>query len=317
MQWGSVSVTVRMLFAATYSGRAVLLGLFFFCSSALASNSDACTLWAAAGASVDGKGTLIVKNRDWTPDHRQELRIMRPEDRYASLVLVAVSGDEPGTKAGMNEKGLVIVSATAGQLSRDERNRVIQKPGLINTLLAECATVADVLKHLDRFRRPVFYLVADRTDIAFIEVAPDGRVHVERRVAGMLAHTNHYLSEDVRGVQRQPDAGSVARLERIEQLLKAHNHPFSVADFIRFSKDNHGGPDNSIWRTGSTARTTRTLATWLVSIPPKGSPQLYLKTADPGRNEKVCQISLNEALSTVRDHISLNSDLCKEQPAPR
>ncbi|HSW64096.1 MAG TPA: C45 family autoproteolytic acyltransferase/hydrolase [Dissulfurispiraceae bacterium] len=316
MRWASASVTTRPLFTAPYSGRALLLGLFFFCCPAIASNSEACTLWAAAGSSVEGKGTLIVKNRDWRPGHRQELRVLRPEGGYASLVLVAVSGDEPGTKAGLNEKGLVIVSATAAQLSRDDRNRVQQNPGLVKTLLAECATVADVLNRLDQFRRPVFYLVADRTAIALIEVAPDGRVHVERRVTGTLAHTNHYLSADAQGVHRQPDAGSFVRLERIEQFLKAQAHPLTVADFIRFSVDKHGGPDNSIWRTGSTALKTQTLATWLVSVPPKGSPQLYLKTADPGYSEKVCRISLDDALSTKRNHICMDSDLCKGLVTP-
>jgi hypothetical protein len=33
---------------------------------------QACTLWGAAGELVAGGGTLVAKNRDWPPDHRQD-----------------------------------------------------------------------------------------------------------------------------------------------------------------------------------------------------------------------------------------------------
>ncbi len=293
-----------------HKGRAFLLGLCFFCTLSIACPAEACTLWAATGPSVEGNGTLIVKNRDWTPDHRQELRVLRPKGGYASLVLLATGGDEPGTKAGINERGLVLVSAAASQLSREERNRIPQKPGLIKTLLAECASVADVLNRLNQFRRPVFYLVGDKNTIASIEVAPDGRVHVERRTTGTLAHTNHYLAADVRGVDRSPSASSSARLERIEQLLKEQNRQFSLDDFVRFSEDKNDGRDNSIWRTGSTPKKKRTLATWIVRIPKSGVPELYLKTADPGHSEQICRLSADVALSAGRDRIPLGSNLC-------
>jgi len=52
------------------------------------------------------------------------------------------------------------------------------------------------------------------------------------------------------------------------------------------------GADYSIWRTGSAPRKTRTLATWLVSIPALGSPRLYLKTADPGEAERLCRLTV-------------------------
>lgn len=310
MPWDSARILFNFLFSKSLLGRALLLGLFFFLAFGAFSAVNACTLWGAAGAAVEGNGAIVVKNRDWKPDHRQELRVLRPKNGYASIVLMAVGGDEPGVKAGVNEKGLAIVSATAGQLTRDERNRVLQKPGLIKSLLAECATVGDVLKRLDRFQRPVYYLVGDRSTVATIEVAPDGRVHVERRSGGALTHTNHYRSADVQGVERLPSASSASRLDRIEHLLKERHHPFSLADFILFSEDKSAGPDNSIFRTGSVPGKMRTLATWIARIPAAGSPELHIRILDPGRQARICAFPLDRALAADRSLTALDNVLC-------
>jgi isopenicillin-N N-acyltransferase like protein len=274
--------------------------------------SHACTLWGAAGNAVEGGGVLITKNRDWIPDHRQELRIVKPKDGYASVVLAAVGGAEPGSKAGVNEKGLVMVTATVSQVPAAERQRVDQKKGLMSHLLARCASVEDVLKQIELFRRPVFYLVGDRKEIAVIEVAPDGSRSITRTESGTLHHTNHYCAIVPPDLKRKPGASSTNRSARIEELLKNPGRPYTAEDFIRFSQDKTAGPDNSIWRTGSSPHKTRTLATWLVSIPASGSPRLYLKTADPGEAEHLCRLAVDDTLRiTDRNRIPLDSDLCK------
>ncbi len=277
--------------------------------------SHACTLWGAAGKAVEGGGVLITKNRDWAPDHRQQLNIVRPKEGYASVVLAAVGGAEPGTKAGVNEKGLVMVAATASQVPTAERKRADQKKGLMGHLLARCASVEDVLKHIEWFHRPVFYLVGDRRQIAVIEVAPDGRRSITRTDSGTLHHTNHYCAIDAPGLQRKPGASSTHRSARIAELLKTPDRAYTADDFIRFSEDKTAGADNSIWRTGSAPNKSRSLATWLVSIPASGSPRLYLKTADPGESERVCRLAVEDALRiTDRNQIPLDSDLCKSAP---
>ncbi|TFG40564.1 MAG: hypothetical protein E4H48_07460, partial [Syntrophobacterales bacterium] len=192
------------------------------------------------------------------------------------------------------------------------RKRVDQKKGLMSHLLARCANVEDVLKQIELFRRPVFYLVGDRRQIAVIEVAPDGSRSITRADSGTLHHTNHYCAIDPPDLKRKPGASSTNRSARIEELLKNPHRPYTVDDFIRFSEDKAAGPDNSIWRTGSAPHKTRTLATWLVSIPASGSPRLYLKTAAPGEAERLCRLAVDDALQiTGRDRMPLDSDLCK------
>jgi len=273
--------------------------------------ADACTLWGAVGASVQGGGALIAKNRDYAPDHFQELAVLRPAQGFQSLVLMAVGGEEPGVKAGVNEKGLVIVSATANQVPRAERDKAEQKKGLMRHLLSTCASVDEVLKNIDLFRRAAFYLIADRKEVAVIEVAPAMRRSVIRRDSGTLSHTNHYCAIDSQDIRQKAGASSTTRLGRIDELLKTHPQLYSIEDFFRFSSDQNAGPDNSVWRTGSDLTQRRTLATWIVAVPPAGSPQLYLKTADPGEPEQICRLSIAEAFRLKGgDRIPLTAALC-------
>ena len=273
----------------------------------------ACTLWGAAGATVDGGGTLVAKNRDWSPDHRQELSVLRPAQGYRSLLLTAVGGAEPGAKAGVNEKGLVIVSATASQVPGTQRKAARQKKELMSFFLTTCASVDELLNQVELLRRPVFYLAGDRQEVALIEVATEGRRSARRQDSGTLHHTNHYCAFDPPpDPKRKPGVSSTQRYARIGELLKDPSAPFTMDDFIRFSMDVAAGPDNSIWRTGSSPSHKRTLATWLISVPTAGSPQLYLKTADPGEPERVCRISVEAALGgDVRDRIPLDGKLCR------
>jgi isopenicillin-N N-acyltransferase-like protein len=288
-----------------------VLGILFWLFSF--QGSEACTLWGATGRSVEGGGTLIAKNRDWVPDNRQELTILKPAERYKSLALKAVGGTEPGIKAGVNEKGLVILSATAEQVAKAERSRFHQKKGLMSYFLATCASVEDILKNLDLMGRPVFYMVGDRKELAAIEIGPDGQHSVMVRDSGTVAHTNHYLTLNAQNL-RKPGTSSTQRYARIEGLLKNRKRPFVVEDFVRFSEDRNAGPNNSLWRRGSHPKKTRTLATWLVLIPPSGSPQLYFKTANPGEPEEVCRLSVGDALwADGRNPILMDSDLCKDK----
>jgi isopenicillin-N N-acyltransferase like protein len=273
--------------------------------------SEACTLWGAVGDAVAGGGALVAKNRDWVPDHRQELVLLAPPEGYRAVALRAVGNDEPGIKAGVNEKGLVIVSAAADQFPSADRKKIQQKKELMRHFLTTCASVAELLTQIELMRRPVFYLAGDRTELAVIEVAPGGRRSITRTVSGTLHHTNHFCGIEPPELKRKPGASSRLRDERIEELLKTPGRPFDLEEFIRFSEDRNAGPDNSIRRTGSAPGKPRTLATWVVSVPPFGSPQLFLRTADPGEPERICRLSVAEALRlNGGERIPLNAGLC-------
>ena len=255
---------------------------------------DACTLWSAAGKRVAHGGSLIAKNRDWTPEP-SAVRLVHPNAGFRSLGLFPIrDGKQTGIVAGVNEKGLVVVTATASSIPEADREKGGR--GLTRQLLAVFSTVEDVLKNKSVFTHthPSMYLIADRSQSAWIEVAPGGRFSVRTKTKGVLAHTNHYLDEtliDVNG--GKIGRSSRTRLGHIRELLDRRTAPLTLEDFITFSQDRNDGPDDSLWRTGSKPDGTRTLASWIVSLPPAAPPELFLRLANPGEPERTMRITLD------------------------
>lgn len=258
--------------------------------SALASPilpAHACTLWAVTDDRTADGAVLIAKNRDWTPQ-RQELELIKPEKGYCFFALLPIEPKkQPRVVAGINEKGLVVVSATAGSIPEAERKK--GGGGLSTLLLNSRDSVDAVVETQEVFSRyrPGFYMFADRKKIGVIEIAPEGRYAFRVSDRGVLFHTNHYLDESLLRVNDRVRDSSRIRLNRIREILDGHSGPFHMDDFVGMSEDRHAGPDNSIWRTGSTLRRTRTLSAWIVALPKEGGPRLYVKLANPGEPEAV------------------------------
>jgi isopenicillin-N N-acyltransferase like protein len=255
---------------------------------------QACTLWAAAGSRTRDGGTLIAKNRDLRPQV-DVLKVVTPPAGYRYLGLFFIEGKRQGVTAGINERGLVIVGALAGSVPRSIMYR--GEKNLLRKVLTDYDSVEAVAACREIFTasHPVFYMLADRTKIATVEVAPHGRVDFQVRDNGDLSHTNHYLSEQLCGANQKIGASSRIRLQRLQELLLRQVRPLSLDDFIAWSSDRHDGPDNSIWRTGSSPTKTRTLATWIVSTPKNEAPSLYVKLANPDEPEKIVQLKLDPA----------------------
>jgi len=257
------------------------------------SEIDACTLWAAAGKRVAHRGSLIAKNRDWIPES-SEIRFVRSTTGFRSLGLYPIrDGKQTGMVAGINEKGLVVVTATAGSIPRSDQEAGGR--GLTRQLLSVFSTVDGVLENRTIFTKthPSIYLIADHSRTAWIEVAPEGKYSFRATRSGVLAHTNHYLGETLVDVNKTIAQGSRMRLGRIEGLLHSHEAPLTLEDFITFSEDRNDGPDHSLWRVGSKPEGKRTLASWIVSLPPKASPELFLRLANPGEPERAVRIVLD------------------------
>jgi len=278
-------VRLRIRFTAAIFGAVCLL--------ASAATAPACTLWAAAGERTAGGGTIIAKNRDWTPEADEvRLAVFRNGRRFLGLFPVR-DGRRPSAVAGISEKGLVFVTATAGSVPQAEREKGGR--GLAGKVLSEFASVADVLENRAIFSRahPSIYLIADRRRIAWIEVAPGGRVGVRTTDSGSLCHTNHYLDDELRAFNPRIGRSSAVRQDRILQLLDTGPPRLTPEDFIDFSRDIHAGPDDSIWRTGGKAGRERTLATWIVSLPKNAPPEIFIRLANPGEPERTMRMPLD------------------------
>ncbi|MBM4286408.1 MAG: hypothetical protein FJ128_14365 [Deltaproteobacteria bacterium] len=254
-----------------------------------------CTLWIALAERVQGGGALVAKTRDMPPNHLQEVRLERPPGGFRFVGLYAATGSRQGLKDGINEKGLVILSSAASCLSQAERNRFPGPPDLLERLLAQCDGVEAVLRHLERFTHPAFYLLADPRQAAVIEVGLNHQRRVRVVDRGALTHTNHYLEPAFQELNRGSCLSSSLRLQRIAFLLGRHRGPLTLADSVAFTEDRKDGPRCSIWRWGGSPKKVRTLAAWVSHWPRQGAPVLYLKLANPGQTVRTLRLTLDEA----------------------
>lgn len=256
---------------------------------------EACTLWAATGARTVNQATLIGKNRDWSPAQYQELQFKAPAGGYRFLVLHPRGAKHPHDIAGVNEKGLVVVTAAASCIPKKARPQSYYLEGFLNSLLTSCATVDEVIKKQGLLISPAFYLVADRSKIAIIEVGLNEKRSIKVTENDVLSHTNHYLDKNLLEANKKFNLSSHIRLIQIQYLLKAQRRPFTLQDFITISQDRQDGPDNSIWREGSSPRKVHTLSTWIVSLPINDAPRLYVKLANPHEPPKTTFYKLDAA----------------------
>jgi isopenicillin-N N-acyltransferase like protein len=262
--------------------------LFFLFIITFPENSTPCTLWSASGKDfVKDGGTLIAKNRDWVPDHSQYLKNVTPKHGFRYFGLFAKGNDDPGLKAGINEKGLVVVSSSAGSVPKIDRNENNKTVGLMTKLLSDCESVDSVLKKEKLFIGAKNLMVADKNQVAIIEIGLNGEYSIRTEKNGTLTHTNHFIDDKMLKYNKKIGKSSSIRFNRINEILCNASKPFTLEDFIAFSEDQTGGPDNSIWRTGSSPKEEKTLSTWLVYLSGNDKIQVFVKIANPGEEKKI------------------------------
>ena len=274
------------------------LGLVVAAAALCATRADrveACTLWGAAGSAAGG-GTIVCKNRDWKPDHTQVLKMRRSEEGYAyfGLCTVYATQSTEGMAAGVNEKGLTAFTAATSSLpSSTWKDRKVTR-NVTTPILLGYATCDEVLAKRDALfssMRPTFVMIADRTKILMVEVGLDGKYALKTIENGVVGHANHYLDKTLAEFNVNVGDSSRTRQDRIDQLLKTSRKPFTIDTFAAIGRDQHDGPDNSLWRSGKVART---LASWIVACPRDGAPRLRVVIANPDQKEETHVLVLDE-----------------------
>lgn len=238
--------------------------------------SYACTLYSAAGSAVSDGGTLLAKVRDQKPEN-QYWYLVTPPEGYAYYGIFTQLNDH-GLRDGLNEKGLVAVTSTVSTIPKNKRLAAPAYPGgTLKYILTHCGSVTDVLAMATKtWMSPQNIMIADKEEIAYIEIGLDGKYSVTRQQNGTLHHTNHFVNNDMQDSNiLATSPSSLTRYNRISELLSRQKQ-FTFDDFIRFSDDRHNGPNNSIWRIGERS-SVESLGALIVHISPSGAPEIYLK----------------------------------------
>lgn len=293
----------------------LFLPLFILClfSFAFSYPAHACTIWAATGERVKEKGSIIAKNRDNLPHLYTVLKAVFPEKGFGYFGIFDIEADGYVT-AGINEKGLVVVNASANSVPAKKRH--VATEDLTERLLTSFDSVKNLLAGKDLFHKshPAIYIVGDDTSIASIEVAPGGKISVTMKEKGVLAFTNHYTDSKLLRANERLSRSSFMRLNRINQLMAEQaTAPFTLTDFIRFSNDTNGGADGALWRAETFPGKIRTLASWIVSMPPKGPPELYVKLINPDEPEVISRLRLDNVFwEQQKNLIAANAERIKK-----
>lgn len=255
--------------------------------------AQACTLWAAAGDAAEG-GTLISKNRDWKPDHHQYLKLVTPKKGLRYFGLYAEGNDEPGLKAGVNEMGLTIISASSN-IPRKIRDNQPDKRGIMISVLSKYASIDALMVDADKVfkqSRANFFLISDRSKVLEIEVGLEGKYSIKTADNGLITHTNHYLDPQLAALYNNKiGPSSATRYQRINEILGQSSAPYALENFAKISRDQHDGADNSLWRSGK----EHTMASWIVRAPASGAPKLRVVINNPNEAETTQEFTLDDA----------------------
>lgn len=252
----------------------------------ISKNTFACTMWSQ----IDSNETIIAKNRDWIPSHKNILKLIIPKnkiEKYKYLALMVVRSNKDRTvSAGINEKGLIVVRSSSPKYKLDKSKSSGNK--VLHKILSKYDTVDSVLNNLKILKnsKAFFYLFGDKNKTVLIEVSPLGELNIEEKTNGTFSHTNHYIVKNFLKFNKKNNLSSITRKNRINKLLESKNkHTFK--DFIKYCENSQDGPNNSIWRKGNSKSKIRTFASWVVELPKRGSAKLYTKLANSDDKIKI------------------------------
>lgn len=235
-----------------------------------------CTLFGAIGNSVQGGAVLIGKTRDRAENSEQAFVEVVPKEgyRYRGISMRGVKR----VTSGINDKGLVVVSASASGVEKEGRVTAVGK------ILSKASSVDEVMAMVRKgeIQGPVFYLVGDIHKIALLEVIDRHRYEALVKGDGVLFHTNHFILKDMKDLNRKIGVSSQARLNRIRGLLA--DGPITKERFVAITKDHFDGPgNNSICRhfEKGVRGSERTVSAAVYSLRKGEAPEIWLSLGQP------------------------------------
>ncbi|MBP1750111.1 MAG: peptidase acyl-coenzyme A:6-aminopenicillanic acid acyl-transferase [Deltaproteobacteria bacterium] len=244
-------------------------------------HGEACTLWASAGDVVAGGGVIIAKNRDNSSSLHSKIGLVFPEKGYRFLGILDTEANGY-VVAAVNEKGLVVVNASANSVRRSKRHvatedvtqRVLEKFDSVDSLARE--------KGFFRKTHPAIYLIADSSKIMSVEVAPGGNTAIKVKDNGSVAFTNHYTAENLSHSNERVSRESLMRLKRINQLIGGLERAHTLDDFISISRDRNSGGPGAVMRDPRQGSVIRTLATFVIRLEHGSAPTVYTQIFNEG-----------------------------------
>jgi predicted choloylglycine hydrolase len=214
--------------------------------------SEGCTTWAAVGSATANGEPLLVKNRDYRPEHLPLQVLVTATPAIGYRYVYGSSAGSPGVfRSGMNEKGLAIADT---HVCSTDIGPGLPDSSLMMHILEEHDTVRSALDYLNsapRMGRNNLILADAGGDLAVIELGYHHFAIVEAQ-NDIVVNTNHFVSPNLKGsfVDRNlpPVKGnSFHRYDLVRKELEAVRGNIDVA-FAQHLMATHAGPLASICR---------------------------------------------------------------------
>jgi isopenicillin-N N-acyltransferase-like protein len=229
------------------------------------SANEGCTTWAVVGSAAADGEPLLVKNRDYRPEHLPLQVLVTATPAVGYRYLYGSSAGSPGVfQSGMNERGLAIADT---HVYSTDIGPGLPDYSLMMHILEEHDTVRSALDYLSsvpRMGRNNLILADAGGDIAVIEL---GYHHfaIIKAQDEIVVNTNHFVSpsmeESFVDCTLPPVKGnSFHRYDLVRRELEAARGSVDVA-FAQRLMATHAGPLASICRHLELGGQSATIAT--------------------------------------------------------
>lgn len=248
------------------------ISLFILLLLLTTSEGRACTLWAYCNTIAEGREIYIGKVRDTVLNHSEEVRFVHNPGELSYSGIFAIGADNEYTynplKAGTNEKGLTVIFSSIGTIPPSIRFPLSEKDPL-HTVLSRYSSVEEAIKNPSIFGNPKIVLLADKNEIAKIEIGLDGKVSIRRTKSGFLVATNHYVELSEQNLQAI-ETSSIERLRAVEKILN---------DSLASDTDTNSKIIQAVTRRSGKVQTT---SVWTSKISFDGKPSIdYIPVVSP------------------------------------
>ncbi|KUK71953.1 MAG: hypothetical protein XD91_1624 [Clostridiales bacterium 38_11] len=215
---------------------------------------DECSSILARGNATFDGNTYLIKNRDMKLPTFKQIVLERGYINGDNIVEVNGAGIVTYPGNGINKYSLAI--STTGVWSKKipvDVADISKTDVLINVhfILESCKNVDEAIKFLNNIKRMngINLLIADRSKAVAVEVTRD-KIVLEEDEDGILVRTNHYLSEELRRLNKSPKEyqSTYKRLDRIKNFLHKKQGNIKFQDMLEIASDHENAPYSCICR---------------------------------------------------------------------
>ena len=188
--------------------------------------NEGCSTWGANGKITRDGAPILVKNRDYHPNHQPLQCLAHIKPTHGNPFLCLTSAGSPGVfSSGINSAGLAVVDTF---ISSTDIGPGIARYSLMMDILQNFATVKEAINYLPtcpHFGDGSVTVLDAQGDMAVFEIAHSVQA-IRQSDCGFIASTNHFTAPETRLLwmdkeQAHLRGNSQGRLRMIENALRS------------------------------------------------------------------------------------------------